>query len=356
MKREKAALILAGGSGTRFWPMSTENKPKQFLPIAGELPLITQTFKRLTKIVQPDRIFVIADEKFMALTLAALPELNKANYIIEPSPRNTAPSLILANIFLTELLGGDCNLAVVPADHYIPDEEVFVAQISQALEYADHPCMITSGIKPTSAHTGYGYIKFSPENYQQINETRFYAVQEFKEKPAPDTADAYLKAGCYYWNSGMFIYKLNHFKSFFASYAPDFFEQYQALAANFQDAPLRAAVFNRMTRESIDYALMEKIKDVRMFPARFTWNDVGAWSSMYELNPKDSSGNAVTDGDHVMIDCQNSMIVSDSKIPIAAIGVKNIAVIHTKNGILIADLNRTQDVKKVVDLLKERNQ
>ena len=231
-KNENFALIMAGGQGKRFWPYSTKERPKQFINIIGEESLITQTFNRLSRFIRKENIYIVADSKYLNLVKDCLPEFQSENFISEPMPKNTAPCLMLANIVLS-LKNKEANLVVVPADHYIPQEEIFSTQISAALDYADKKCIITSGIKPDSPHTGYGYINFAGGDAEEFKLENFYTVKSFKEKPERETAEEYLKNGNYYWNSGIFIYKLSHFQEFLKLYSPYYFEKYAELEDTF---------------------------------------------------------------------------------------------------------------------------
>jgi len=355
MKKEKRfyALIMAGGQGTRFWPWSTAEKPKQFLSIIGKEPLITQTYNRLKELILEENIFIVADKKYLTAVREAIPGFKDENYIAEPSPKNTAPCLMLSNIVLSRK-NSDANVMVVPADHYIPDEDVFAAQFLDALKCAETKCIVTSGIKPTTPHTGYGYIHFDEKKSGQVGDTQFFDVVEFKEKPEYRIAEEYVEAGHYYWNSGMFVYKLKYFKELLGEYSPYYFQKYNELEDAFSEKGKFVEIFNRIEPESIDYALMEKVKEVKMFEADFSWSDVGAWSSVYELNSKDENNNAAGGNNGIFIDSQNSLIFSTEEKPVAVIGLKDVTVINTENGILVADINALQKVKRVIDELSKK--
>jgi mannose-1-phosphate guanylyltransferase len=349
MKKNHFALIMAGGQGTRFWPWSTAEKPKQFLAVVGKQPLITQTYRRLRKFVPPANIFVIADRKYLAAVRECLPGFPKRNFIAEPAPRNTAPALIQSNIRLARI-DPDASLLVVPADHYIADEKTFAAQLAAALDHAENRCIITAGIKPSEPHTGYGYIQF----IEREHKGQFYPVKQFKEKPDHKTATEYMEKGNFYWNSGMFIYKLAFFKEFIRQYAPYYGRQYEKLLRAYDQPGQFARIYKAITPESIDYALMEKMKEAVMFKAEFSWNDVGSWSSVYEMNEKDPLGN-VSRGRTIAVDTRNSLFFSCTKKPLAVIGLERVAVIDTANGILVAPIDKLQQVKRVIDLLKKDN-
>jgi len=347
MQKKYLGLILAGGQGTRFWPWSTEEVPKQFLIIVGKEPLITQTFNRLKEFIPTDNIYVVADIKYFVMVMELVPEFRQLNFISEPSPRNTAPSLMLANLYLSRI-NPDANVVVVPSDHYIEDHDMFAAQLLNAMSFADNRCIITCGIKPNMPHTGYGYIKFNENESSMLGQTDFFDVDEFKEKPELNVAEDYLEKGNYYWNSGMFIYKVKYFKEFLGDYSPYYFIQYTELEKVFHHKLSFYERFNTIEPKSIDYALMEKVQEVKMFKAEFQWNDVGAWSSVYDMNPKDPFNNVTQKKNNIFIDSENSMIFSTDEKPVAAIGLKNIVVINTENGVLVADMNELQKVKKVI--------
>jgi len=270
MGGSRYALIMAGGQGTRFWPYSTENKPKQFLDIIGGSSLIGQTYDRLRAFIPPENIYIVADRKYQDLTLRAIPDLNRSNYIVEPSPKNTAPCLILANIVLSRM-DPEGILLVVPADHYIPEKDIFAKEMVNAMSAAEERVIITSGIKPYIPHTGYGYIKFDGNSGSDTGGTEFFNVMEFREKPSLEAAEQYVNEGNYFWNSGMFIYKLRYFKEFLDEYAPDYFNFYCDLEKKFDDPDNFGKAFSGVVPESIDYVLMEKVKEVKMFGAGFTW-------------------------------------------------------------------------------------
>ncbi len=351
MKSNHFALIMAGGQGTRFWPWSTAGKPKQFLPVIGRQPLVTQTYGRLRKFIPAENIFVIADKKYLPAVRECLPGFARRNFIAEPAPRNTAPALIQANIFLSRI-DPDANLLVVPADHYIADEKTFARQLKSALHHADNRCVITAGIKPGEPHTGYGYIHFAETKNKMSPAPDFFQIKQFREKPDRETAIKYLKSGYFYWNSGMFIYKLSFFREFIKKYAPYYGIQYKKLENSFNKPQLFAAIYKAIKPESIDYALMEKLQEAVMFKAEFSWNDVGSWSSVYEMNEKDPQNN-VGRGRTIAIDTRDSLLFSGKKKPLAVIGLERIAVIDTENGILVAPIDKLQQVKRVIDILKK---
>jgi len=346
------ALIMAGGQGTRFWPYSTLEEPKQFLKIIGKDSLILQTFKRLEKIIPKENIFVVAHNRYLNSVIDAVPGFKKSNFIDEPIAKNTAPCLILSNIFLSGI-DQNAKLLVVPADHYIPDSQAFAEQMKNAFELADKKNIITFGITPNSPHTGYGYIKFDKTKKESINTSDFYTAMEFKEKPDKTTAQKYLDDKTYLWNSGMFVYKLDNFKLFLKKYSDYYYKEYLNLESSYENKENFYNIFNNIKPESIDYALMERVKELKISPVEFEWNDVGSWSSVYDLKEKDDKGNANL-GKNAMLDTLNSMAFSTEDKPIAIIGLDNVVVINTKHGILVSHIDKLQQVKQVQDLLKKK--
>lgn len=347
------ALIMAGGQGSRFWPWSTEERPKQFLAIIGKDPLIKQTFDRLNRFIPGEDIFIVADRKYLPLIHECLPEFRDSNFIDEPCPKNTAPCLILSNIILSQIDPG-ANLVVAAADHYIPDPDTYAEQVKDTLNHASTPCIITCGVVPTEPHTGYGYLNFNPDPSFTEGHTEFHKLCEFKEKPGLEQARSYIENGSYYWNSGMFFYNLKNFRDFLKKYNTYYYDQYVLLENNINDRVTVERIFSAMEPDSIDFALMEKVKEVEMFKAKFSWNDVGAWSSVYELKSKDGDWNVREKTNHIFVDAKESMIFSTGDKPVAVIGLHNVVVIDTENGLLIADKAQLQKVKNVTQALRDK--
>lgn len=351
MKDKYIGLIMAGGQGTRFWPWSTEETPKQFLNIVGSESLIAQTFLRLAHFINPENIYIIADGKYKDQTLKAIPGLSQQNFIAEPAPRNTAPCLIYANIVLSQK-GEDRNVLVVPADHHIPETEVFARQMTAALEYADSRCIVTSGIKPRTPHTGYGYICFDSEDPETKNGVDFFDVSQFKEKPVLETAREYVARGNFFWNSGMFIYKLRYFKELLEEYSPYYHEQYEILGNNPLGTSESNEIFKGIKPDSIDFALMEKVREMKLFKADFSWNDVGSWTSVYEMGEKDTQEN-VSRGNGFFLESERSLIFTTEDKPVVVMGLEDVVVVNTENGLLVTRSDRVQNIKAATQLVNK---
>lgn len=331
------AIILAGGSGERFWPLSNSKTPKQFLKIFSNKSLIRETYERLALKLDPKDIFVITAEKHFGLTKKELPELSENNIILEPIPRNTAPACTLATLV------ADKNevVFILPADHYIPDVERFWRIIFKAVNAAKaYNGLFTLGINPTRPETGYGYIESGSEIEEGI-----FEVTSFREKPNVETAIDFMKKGKFYWNSGMFIWKSDVFFEEMKKYNPSIVEKLKDIDP--RDIEKLREIMPEVERISIDYALMEKSKKVYTVKSNFSWSDVGNWLSVRELKGySDKNENVkVIEGENVYV---------SSKKFVGIIGLSNIVVVETENGILVANEEKVQKVREIVSELKEK--
>ena len=329
------AVILAGGSGERFWPLSTSKKPKQFLKIFSDKSLIRETFERLSYKLETKNIYVVTAEKYKEETLKELPELDEKNVILEPVARNTAPACFLGT------LTGESEevIFILPADHYIPDREKFWETVEKAEEEASKGTgIITMGIKPTRPETGYGYIETGIKTTEDI-----YKVSKFREKPNYDTALEYIKEGNYYWNSGMFLWRKDKFLEEMKKYSEDTYNKLININPN-ETEEIRK-IYSEVEKISIDYALLEKSKDVYTLKAEYEWSDVGNWVSVREME-----GYSDKEKNVYLYDSKNVFVKSGKNIGI--IGLENIVVIETESGILIADDEKVNEIKEIVAKLK----
>jgi mannose-1-phosphate guanylyltransferase len=348
-------VIMAGGAGTRFWPMSRKNKSKQFLPIVSEKTMIEETIDRLSPQVPLSSIYTIANPEKTEIIKKLLPNLPDENLLIEPTAKNTAPSLVLATARIY-LQNPKAILAALPADHLIKDSSLFLQKLKAAATAASSGNnLITFGIPPLYPSTGYGYIQFSTENPSHSLDEPFYTVREFKEKPEPKQAEAFLKKGNYFWNSGMFIWQADVFAQKLERFAPDMFSYWTKIqdALKATDETQIISLFKKIPSISIDYALMEKAEGVLMARGDFGWSDVGAWSSLADIWTQDEAGNAIK-GDSLILDSQNCLVNNPGKLT-ALIGVKDIIVVDTEDALLVAHKSQDQKVKDAVEALKNKN-
>ncbi|MFC2164452.1 mannose-1-phosphate guanylyltransferase [Acidobacteriota bacterium] len=350
------AIIMAGGIGTRFWPLSRKKSPKQFLPIISEATMIEETVNRLLPLIPPPNITTIANAEQSRTIKSLFPEIPEENFLIEPQGKNTAPSLLLATAKIF-LLNPEAVCAALPADHLISDAPLFLKKLEAGAKAAStKDSLITFGIPPTFPSTGYGYIQFAKEGPQLIQEENFYSVQEFKEKPDYDQAKAFCDAGNYSWNSGMFLWKAAFFAQKLEQHAPDWFLNWKKMLRALEDNDERqiGLIFEEIPSTSIDYALMEKAKGVLMCEGNFGWSDVGAWSSLADIWAKDQNRNA-TRGETILLDSEDCLVYNPEKLT-ALVGIKDIIVVDTPDALLICRKDQDQKVKDVVGELKKKGQ
>ena len=346
------AVIMAGGSGTRFWPLSRRKTPKQFLPIVSDRTMVEETARRIRPLVPNGRIYTVANGAQTRILRRLLPGVPARNLLVEPMGKNTAPSLILATarIYLKNREG---IVVVLPSDHLITDKAAFLKKIAAAAAAAgSEDSLITFGIPPTFPSTGYGYIHFRKEGARKHAGEPFFEVKAFKEKPSQEIAEGFLRAGDYFWNSGMFIWRASVFARKMETFAPDFFPFWRRMLEALKKGSRArlAAVFEDVPALSIDYALMEKAGGVLVGEGSFGWSDVGAWSSLIELWPRDGAGNAVK-GDSVVLDSRNVLCYNPGKLT-ALVGLQDLIIVNTKDALLVCRMDLDQKVKEVLEILK----
>ena len=333
------AIILAGGVGERFWPLSTPKTPKQFLKLFGHESLIKQTFERLKGFVKPRDIYVITSLRYIDETAKELPELPLTNIIGEPERKNTAPACYIGTLMAKETE----IVLTVPADHYIYPQEDFRATIEKGIDILnEHEVLLTIGIKPTRAETGYGYI----ESEKSVDH---YRVLRFHEKPNIETANKYLTSDRFFWNSGMFLWRKEVFLSEMAQYAGEI----HALLHSID--PMSAAqlteAYPRLPAISIDYALMEKSKRIMMVPASFHWSDMGNWESIRELE-----GYSLSEDNLILHHSENVFVRSNAAKPIIILGARDLFVIDTEQGLLVAQKEHLPNLREAIRMMTERPQ
>ena len=337
-------VIMAGGSGTRLWPLSRAAHPKQFLKLHGEDTMLQATVKRLSGLDIQASI-TICNEEHRFFVAEQLREIDKLGPIIlEPVGRNTAPAIALAALTAKD----DPLLLVLAADHVIQDEAAFREAVIRAIPLAEAGKLVTFGIVPTQPHTGYGYIKRGKD----IGED--FEVDAFVEKPSSDIAQDYFSSGDYYWNSGMFLFRASTYLEELKKFRPDILEQCQGsvmdVKTDLDFLRIDKDMFESCPAESVDYAVMEKTSHAVVVTMDAGWSDIGSWSSLWDISEKDSEGNS-THGDVILHNTRNSYVKSDNKL-VAVIGVDDLVVVSTKDALMVAHKDSVQDVKMITESLK----
>jgi mannose-1-phosphate guanylyltransferase len=342
---------MAGGTGSRLWPLSRELKPKQFLPLTeGGWSMLQATVRRLQGLGPTAGVRVICNEEHRFLAAEQLRALAQgpAHILLEPVGRNTAPAIALAALH-AQTESPNALLLVLAADHLIPDVAAFEAAVTAARPLAEAGKLVTFGVVPTHAETGYGYL----EQGAALPQGGF-AVSRFVEKPNQATAQHYLDSGRFFWNSGMFLFRADRYLEELQRFQPAMVAACQAALDAAQPdldfVRIDRGAFERCPSDSVDYAVMEKTADAAMVPLDAGWSDVGSWSALWEVSAKDARGNAVR-GDALLQDTTDTFVLAESRL-VAAVGVQDLVVVETKDAVLVAHKDRVQDVKKVVEQLK----
>ena len=345
------ALIMAGGKGTRFWPLSTEEKPKQFLNLIGEETMIQMTVNRIKPIIPIERVFVCTGEMYVDLVKEQLPELPEQNIIIEPEGRNTAPCIALS-AFVIKKYYKDANMIVLPSDHLISDEDEFRNVIKNADEFvkANKEAIITLGMEPTRPETGYGYIRYGKDE-KEINSHKVIKVDAFVEKPNKEKAKAYIKEGNYLWNGGMFLWSADNILKQIEKYSNNTYKVLKDIetVANEEIQELINNNYHKTEAISIDYAVMEKSDSIYVVPSRFGWDDVGSWEALDRYRQKDDKGNVLV-GSAKVVDSHGNLVISSSH-DIVVEGLKDIYVIENDGKILVGHKSNVANVKELKKII-----
>jgi mannose-1-phosphate guanylyltransferase len=349
-------MIMAGESGTRFWPASRHALPKQLLNLAGDQTMIQATLRRLGDLVPADRVLVVTSQRLVAPLARQLPELPPAAIIGEPCRRDTAPAIGLAAALIAQR-DPEATMVVMPADHVIRPDNVFQQAITQAAQLvaADPPCIVTFGIRPSYPAESFGYIERGSAR-QDAPGAPVFQVQSFREKPSADVARAYLQAGRYYWNSGIFVWKAATILEALQRFEPAMYAHLATIARSSGTADYAetlAREFTAIAGKSIDYAVMEHYEHVVVVEAPFQWDDLGSWRALARLHGSDAHGNTLV-GRNLVVRTTNSIIRSTSDHLVATIGLDNIIVVHTPDATLVVNQHDEEAVREIVKLIEQQ--
>ncbi len=349
------ALIAAGGHGTRLWPMSRARMPKQMLPLIDDHSMARTSVERIKTLFSPERIFIVTSRELLDALQEEVSQIPAENFIVEPYAKNTAPALALALSYIQKR-DPEATVAILPADHHIVQREKFCRLLEAAWQVAQEGKIVTLGISPSYPATGFGYIQQGLA-LGEVNGFKVYQSRRFTEKPDIVRATQFLASGKFSWNSGMFIWRVDRAMQDFERYQPAIFAMCSYLQSAF-DAPDYGQKLNdiweTMPSLSIDFAIMEKADNIAVIPNDIGWSDVGNWTSLYDILPQDNFGNCIkgeASDIRVILDTRDTLVVSDRLT--VAIGVEDIVVVDTDDALLICHKDRTQDVKQVVDYLRE---
>lgn len=337
---------MAGGVGSRFWPVSTVDFPKQFHDMLGSgETLIQKTFKRLAGIIPEENIFILTNEKYNDIVFEQLPVLKPEQVLLEPDMRNTAPCILYASLKIQKL-NPDALIVVAPSDHWIEDERAFIDNLQECFDYcANHDALLTLGIEPTFPNTGYGYIEFDKSS------AKVKKVTQFTEKPDYATAKSFLESGNYLWNGGIFIWSVKSAINAFEKFVPEMFALFQKGYETY-NTPLEtefiATNYGLAENISVDYAIMEHARNVYVFQAQFDWNDLGTWGSLHEKLPKDANNNAVVNATVILENASDNIIRTEGTKLIVIDGLHDYIIVDKDDVLLIYPKNKEQEIKRIV--------
>lgn len=344
------ALVMAGGKGERFWPLSTDKKPKQFLKLLSEYSMIQLTVKRLNKIIPYDRIFIITSFEYMGLVEDQLPQIPKINIIAEPVGRNTAPCIALS-AFIIEKYFDNPTIVVVPSDHLISDESIFINDIVRAQNFVDknENAIVTIGLKPDRPETGYGYIQYD----STLHNDGIYSVNKFFEKPNMEKAIEYINRGNFLWNSGMFVWKTQNILMLTERYLNYTYQILNEIASTTEDnyEAVLNEKYSHVDNISVDYGIMESAKEIYVITGDFGWDDIGTWKSLERYVSKDVNNN-ISIGDIKTIESCNNIIYGNEK-PIVVVGLNEIFVVETEDIVFIGNRASIDNIKEIKQVLNK---
>ncbi len=342
---------MAGGVGSRFWPVSTQDFPKQFHDMLGTGDtLIQKTFNRLADLIPEENIFILTNERYSDLVFQQLPSVTKRQVVLEPAMRNTAPCILYASLKIKKE-NEDAVMIVAPSDHWIEDEKAFSSNVQSAFEYcSSNEALMTLGITPSFPNTGYGYIEYDKESTSNIK-----SVDQFREKPDYETAKSFLKQGNFLWNAGIFMWSAKTVINTFRANQPDLFSLFESGYDTYNtdaESDFIKEYYPKAENISVDYAIMEKSDNVFVVPATFDWNDLGTWGSLYDKLEKDQNSNAIVNSKALLEDASGNMIRSKSNKVVVVDGLKDYIIVDKDEVLLIFPKTKEQDIKKVLQNVK----
>lgn len=353
MNKNYYAILMAGGVGSRFWPVSTQDFPKQFHDMLGTGDtLIQKTFQRLSNLIPKENIFILTNERYNDLVLEQLPEVTSRQVVLEPAMRNTAPCILYASLKIQKE-NPEAVMIVAPSDHWIEDEETFSSNVQKAFDFCStNNALMTLGIQPTFPNTGYGYIEFDKASNADIK-----PVKQFREKPDYETAKEFIDQGNFLWNAGIFMWSVKSVIEAFQNNQPELFELFESgisvYNSNLEEDFVKQN-YPKAKNVSVDYAIMEKSKNVYVIAADFDWNDLGTWGSLYDKLNKDESDNAVVNARTLIEDATGNMISTKKDKIVVVDGLKDYIIVDKDEVLLIFPKTKEQDIKKVLQSVKNK--
>jgi mannose-1-phosphate guanylyltransferase len=359
MVEDMVAVIMAGGTGTRFWPVSRKDRPKQVLSIGGEKAMLAATIDRLLPILEPERIFVITAQEHEEPVRAVCDKLPGENILGEPEGRDTAACAGWGGIIGREMFGPQTVIGVFPADHRIQPAEKFQSAVSSAAQASRQlDSIVTFGVRPSFPSTGYGYIEYDEQTASEVEGSKIYDVNRFTEKPKRPEAEQFLEAGKYLWNSGMFFWTAGRILSEIETHMPELFAGLEKIAEKWRKTGSWSAAvagdYSELPAISVDYGILENSRRIKTLPVDFDWNDLGTWDALLDLFEADAEGN-IELGDALSVNSENSFVFNSGGPFVGMVGVDDLIVVSTSDAVLVCSQDSCQEVKELVNRLKEEN-
>ncbi|AWH83881.1 mannose-1-phosphate guanylyltransferase [Flavobacterium album] len=354
MNKNYYAVLMAGGVGSRFWPVSTAQFPKQFHDMLGTgETLIQKTFSRLSQLIPEENILILTNEIYNDLVLEQLPQVKQEQVVLEPAMRNTAPCILYASLKIKKM-NPDAVMVVAPSDHWIEDEQAFISNLQLAFDYAQNDdVLMTLGIQPTFPNTGYGYIEYGTQDHNAIKK-----VFHFREKPDYETAKTFLQSGNFLWNAGIFIWSVRSVVLAFEKFQPEMYSLFES-GYDYYNTPSEQNFieenYPKSQNISIDYAIMENAENVFVVPATFDWNDLGTWGSLHDKLDKDANNNTVVNAKLFIENASNNIIRTDANKIVIVDGLNDYIIVDKENILLIYPKEKEQEIKKITEIVTKNS-